>query len=149
MFAENKYSYTTNDSFLDYEFESIGIRGTIRKVARFNLIDADIYNFGFGDLDETTGNISDTVVSNNGDDDMVLMTLASIIYSFTNVYNGFTVFITGTTASRTRRYQMEIGKHWDDIRKVFYLFGLKKEVWEEFKRGENYSAFIAQRKEHT
>jgi hypothetical protein len=66
MFLEDKYTYRTNGSFLDYEFESIGSKGTIKKVARFSKIDDNLYNFGFGDLDESTGEISGLIVTNNG-----------------------------------------------------------------------------------
>lgn len=52
MFAEEKYLYNTNSTFLDYEFESTGPKGVIQKVARFQEIEHNIYNFGFGDLDE-------------------------------------------------------------------------------------------------
>jgi hypothetical protein len=119
MFSEDKYLYNTNSSFLDFEFESIGPKGIIKKVARFSEIGKNIYNFGFGDLDEATGEISDTVVSNNGDGDKVLITIASIIYDFTGIYTGAAVFIQGTTPARTRRYQMGINKFWTQISPVF------------------------------
>jgi hypothetical protein len=38
MFLEDKYLYNTNSSFLDFEFESIGPKGIIKKVARFSEI---------------------------------------------------------------------------------------------------------------
>jgi hypothetical protein len=146
MFAENKYAYYTHSSFLDFEFESIGPKGIIKKVARFSLMGTNVYNFGFGDLDIGTGELSDTIVSNNGDGDKILMTVASIIYDFTSVYLGAAVFIKGTTDSRTRRYQMGINKYWDEINMIFEVFGLKNEKWEPFRKGENYIAFLGRRK---
>lgn len=146
MFSEDKYLYSTNSSFLDFEFESIGPKGVIKKVARFSEIGTNIYNFGFGDLDEVTGEISDTVVSNNGDGDKVLKTVAGIIYDFTSIYVGAAVFIQGTTPSRTRRYQMGINKFWIQISLVFEVLGLKNEKWEKFRPGENYDGFLGRRK---
>ena len=67
-----------------------------------------------GDLDEETGDISDTTISNNGDGDKVLRTVAAIIYHFTSAYMSASVFIQGTNAARTRRYQMGINKYWRD-----------------------------------
>ena len=146
MFSEDKYRYNTNSSFLDFEFESTGSKGVIKKVARFSEMGKNIYNFGFGDLDETTGEISDTVVSNNGDGDKVLVTVASIIYDFTNFYEGVAVFIQGTTPARTRRYQMGMNKFWKEISSIFEVSGLKNDKWEQFRPGENYEAFLGRRK---
>lgn len=146
MFSEDKYLYNTNSSFLDFEFESIGPKGVIKKVARFSEIGTNIYNFGFGDLHEVTGEISDTVVSNNGDGDKVLITVASIIYDFTSIYAGAAVFIQGTSPSRTRRYQIGINKFWRQISLVFEVLGLKNEKWERFRQGQNYDAFLGRRK---
>jgi hypothetical protein len=146
MIPENRYQFHTNNSFLDYEFESIGPKGVIKKVARFSKIGDNIYNFGFGDLDESTGEINDTVVSNNKDGDKVLVTVASIIETFTSVYINASVFIKGTTAARTRRYQMGINKYWPQISPVFEIFGFIKGIWELFQPGENYDAFLGRRK---
>jgi hypothetical protein len=146
MFSEDKYIYRTNSSYLDYEFESTGSKGVIKKIARFSKIGTNVYNFGFGDLNESTGEISDTIVSNNGDGDKVLITVASIIYDFTNVYLGAAIFIQGTTPSRTRRYQMGINRHWTQISPVFEVLGLKNNKWELFQLGENYEAFLGRRK---
>ena len=131
---------------MDYEFESTGPKGVIKKVARFIEIDVNVYNFGFGDLNEATGEISDTIVSNNEDGDKILITVASIIYNFTSIYVEAAVFIRGTTDSRTRRYQMGINKYWIHIDPVFEISGLKNDKWEQFRPGENYNAFLGRRK---
>ena len=111
MFIADSYAYSTNAAHTDYEFESVGNKESIKKVARFTRIGENIYNFGFGDLNESTGEISDTVVSNNGDGDKVLRTAARIIYDFTDIHHGAAVFIQGSTPSRTRTYQMGINKY--------------------------------------
>lgn len=146
MLILERYSFQTNPSFFDYEFESVGPKGTIKKVARFSPIQKGLYNFGFGDLDEKTGEISDTIVSNNGDGEKILATVAHIIYYFTGIYQEAAIFIKGTNAARTRWYQMGISKNWEQIEPVFEIIGYREAKWEPFRKGNNYEAFIGRRK---
>ncbi len=113
----DRYPYYANSSFFDFEFESKGAKGAIKKIARFTRIGVNLYNFGFGDLDSITGDLSDKSVSNNGDKDKVLATVAAIIYDFTSLFLDAAIFIKGSTAARTRWYQMNINAHWKEIEK--------------------------------
>ena len=64
------YRYYTNETHLDFEFDSNGPRGKIRKVVRYTLQNADgisYFNLGFGDLNKTTGKIDDLAVTDNQD----------------------------------------------------------------------------------
>jgi hypothetical protein len=147
MFGLDKYNYFTNISGFDFEFESIGTKGIIKKVARFTLIESPfIYNFGFGDLDENTGDINDTISSNNGDQDKIMGTLGSIIFDFTTLNSDAQIYIEGTNATRTRLYQMSITKYWNQIDLFFEVYGLKQDKWYLFEKGINYEAFIGRRK---
>lgn len=146
MLNLSSYPYTANETFLDYEFESCGPKGTIKKVANFSQVGPSVFNFGFGDLDRKTGKINDTITSNNGDDEKILATLANIINEFTIMHPDFTILIQGSTPSRTRRYQMGIGKYWEKISATFDIFGLTNDEWQPFARGQNYTAFFGKRK---
>jgi hypothetical protein len=86
MFGLDKYQYTADKTFMAYHFISNGPQGAIRKIAKFSLIGENLYNFGFGDLDPVTGDISDTVISDNKDVDIVMGTVGSIIYDFINLF---------------------------------------------------------------
>ena len=79
--------------------------------AKFNLVGEDLYNFGLGDLDAITGDISNIVNSDNKDVDFIMATVGSIIYDFTNIFPHAMVSIKGTNKARTRLYQMNINKH--------------------------------------
>ncbi len=104
--------------------ESIGPTRKILKVARFTKIGEDLYNFGFGDVDPTTGIISDTVVSNNKDGDKVLATIANIIVNFLTAYPNAEVFIKGTNDARTRRYtKWESSRYIDEISHTLEILG--------------------------
>jgi hypothetical protein len=139
------YFYSTNSHF-DYEFLSIGLNGSIKKIARFRQRGDNVYNFGFGDLNETTGEISDTTASNNGDRDVVLATVAKIIYEFTGLFPDAIIFIVGSDGPRTRLYQQGIIKFWEQIEPVFEISGYKNGKWLPFKKGINYDAFMGIRK---
>ena len=143
----DRYTYSADSTYLDYEFESIGPKGTIKKLVRLSKIDIGIYNLGFGDLvDEETDSINDDVITNNGDAEKVLSTIALIAHDFTLKYPGALLFVEGTNATKTRLYQMNISKYWDEIKKTFEIFGIRNNEWEPFRKGVNYSAFIARRR---
>jgi hypothetical protein len=146
MFGLDKYQYRASKSLMVYSFISQGPKGAIQKVAKFSDISPNIYNFGFGDLDPATGDISDTVISNNSDTEVVMGTLGSILYDFTNLFMEALIFFQGTSTARTRFYQMQIGRHWERIDPVFEVWGLKEGEWEHFQKGENYKAFLGRRK---
>jgi hypothetical protein len=140
------YQYETNASFLDFEFESKGPKGNINKVARFQKIGQDLFNFGFGDLNILTGEINDIIVSNNGDGDRILATVSRIIFEFTDRFPTAMIFIKGSSPGRTRRYQMGLNKYWLEIEETFEVFGSQNDKWENFRQGINYDAFLGKRK---
>jgi hypothetical protein len=141
-----RYSYRTNDSFLDYEFISEGPGGQIKKVVRISQINAHVFNLGFGDLDEQTGEISDVIVTNNNDSRKVLATVAAIVYDFTLQYADTWIIAKGRTHSRTRLYRMGITNNWQEINGEFEVYGLIEENWELFEAGRDYEAFLVRRK---
>lgn len=100
------YSYKASPSFLDYEFVSEGPKGKIKKVVRFTKIDDSVYNLAFGDLEEDTGEINDSVISNNNDSSKVLATVAMIVKDFSLRYPDEWIVAIGSTHSRTRLYRM-------------------------------------------
>lgn len=142
MFGLNKYHYSADTTFMAYHFISIGPKGAIQKIAKFTLICEDLYNFGFGNLNPLTGDISDIAISNNKDVDVIMGTIGAIIYDFINVFPNAIISIEGTNRARTRLYQMSINKHLERIEPVFDIYGLlDDESWEQFKRDRNYQAF--------
>ncbi len=141
-----RYQFRSNERAIDYEFESVGPKGKIVKVARFTKIGVDLYNFGFGDLDEKSGKISDTVISNNNDGDKVLATVANIILRFIDVYPNADIFIKGTSEARTRRYQMGISKYLREMNDRMEIMGYDNGEWLPFQKGVNYQAFVGRKR---
>lgn len=142
-----KYDYSTEKQLHYFEFISEGPRGLVKKVIEFQETNvAGIYNLAFGDLDEQTGFINDKIVTNNGDSLKVLATVASTVYAFTSKYPNSSVFATGSTETRTRLYRMGLTNNLAEISVDFNVFGLKNDSWEEFLIGEDYDAFLVNRK---
>jgi hypothetical protein len=147
MIGLDKYTYFTNYNGLDYEFESIGPKGVIKKVARFSKMKAiNTYNFGFGDLNETTGEIDDSISSNNADHEKIIGTLGNIIMDFLSQNINNQIYIEGTDTYRTRFYQIYLNRYFDELNENYIIFGFKDKNWSNFKKGINYEAFLGRRK---
>ncbi|KIC92635.1 DUF6934 family protein [Flavihumibacter solisilvae] len=139
------YPYTKRPESFYYEFESDGPNGRIKKVVEFYRLqqrEQEVYNLAFGDWDENTHCINDLAISNNGDRDKVLATVAATVIEFMRERPGALVFATGSSSSRTRLYQMGIARIWHDVTSLFDIQGYIGDVWQPFQKGVNYTAFL-------
>lgn len=145
---DERYDVKTAPDVESFEFDSIGPRGTIRKVVRYSEINLrNFYNLGFGDKDELTGFISDLAVTNNNDSQKVLATVAATLYAFTDTHLEATIIATGSTEARTRLYRMGIANNLAEIKRDFEVLGLNTDVeWELFRKDATYGAFLVRRK---
>ena len=137
-------------TFWNITFIAKGRKGAIKKVVRFTKMDTSTltyYNLGFGDWNEKENKIDDFIVSNNQDAERVLATVSATVVDFTNHHLEVFIFAQGSSASRTRRYQMGLNKYWEQIAPMFEVFGLVEDQgFLPFEKGKNYSAFIVKRK---
>ena len=134
---------------MDFEFESDGPRGKIKKGITYTLQNEGgfvHYNLGFGDLDEYTGEVNDLSISNNGDRDKILATVAATVLKFTENVPDALVYAEGSTPVRTRLYQMGIASNLEDINCFLQVYGLVEGKWYVFEKNVNYEAFIVLRK---
>jgi hypothetical protein len=142
----SQYDWETNEALSDFLFTSEGHKGKIKKGIRIKEHGLDdIYNISFGDLDNSS-KLNDSSISNNGDWEKILATVAGAIYTHTAKYPERYIYAVGRTASRTRLYQMGIGKYWDRIKNDFEVFGFINGKWQDFEKGINYESFLARRK---
>jgi len=95
---------------------------------------------------EDTGEINDTVITNNEDGKKVLATVAMILNDFLLKYPDMCVFAVGSTHSRTRLYRMGITNYWHVISLDFEVYGLRNKQWELFELRKDYDAFLVRRK---
>lgn len=144
-----RYEYSTNETFLDFEFESEGPNGKIKKIVRYSPANASgktYFNLVLGDWNEETGTLDDTAVSNNQDTERILATVAATVMDFTEQFPDVIVFARGSTPSRTRLYQMGISANMEEIDAFLQVYGLHRRKWEPFRKNVNYDAFLAVRK---
>ncbi len=143
----DRYPFFTND-YQDYEFFSEGPKGRIKKVVKFMKAQDDpiIFNLAFGDEDPLTGNVSDVVITDNKDRDVVLATVANTVNSFCDHFGNHYIYVEGSTTARTRLYQMSISKILKEVSTDFDLYGLKNDELYTFKLNVNYDAFLVKRK---
>ena len=143
-----RYEYSAENELNIFEFDSIGNKGKITKIVQYTEMSVKgYYNLGFGDLDIETREINDEIITNNGDGQKVLATVVSTMYSFTGRNPEAYIYATGSSESRTRLYRMGITNNLEELKKDFYVFGLRNdEEFEPFIVGEDYLGFLVTRK---
>jgi hypothetical protein len=147
LMIDDRYDVRVSPDIESFQFDSVGARGTIRKVVRYTEINIKgFYNLGFGDKDPLTGFLSDLTVTNNNDSKKVLATVAATLYAFTDTHPGATIIATGSTEARTRLYRMGISNNLAAIEKDFIVLGLTETDWEPFRKNVTYGAFLVRRK---
>lgn len=141
---EDSYQVKQSQQIYQYEFFSEGPKGRIRKVIQFQPLDnaIPIYNLAFGDWDEKKVAINDTIKSNNGDRYKILVTVAQTVFNFMRSHPEATIIAQGSTASRTRLYQMGIATFLDEIKQHFRVAGYVNNQWESFRTNCNYEGFL-------
>ena len=144
----DRYEVQTAPDAETFAFDSVGPRGTVHKVVRYAEINIrNFYNLGFGDQDELTGFLNDLTVTHNNDSRKVLATVAATLYAFTDNHPDATIIATGSTAARTRLYQMGIAGSLEEIKQDFEVLGLNADIeWEPFRKNITYGAFLVRRK---
>ncbi len=142
-----RYELKAEKSLMVFEFTSEGPKGQIPKLIKFSETALKgFYNLAFGDKNLESGDIDDTVVSNNGDSEQVLATVVSAVFAFTEEQKDAWVYATGSSKSRTRLYRMGISKYFGEVKDDFLIFGLRNGEWEDFTKEVEYTAFLVRRK---
>ena len=143
-----KYQLKAERNLTTFEFVSVGRKGNIKKVVLFRETNLKgVFNLGFGDKNEATNDVDDLAISDNGDSEKVLATVASTVYAFYTKFPDALIYIVGSTPTRTRLYQIGISKNLPEISDDFYIYGqINEDDWEDFTVNKNYLAFLIQKK---
>lgn len=138
----DEYTFTGNSDRDLFFFLSVGPKGQIPKLVRFDNVGL-YYNLALGDIQED-GTINFTAPTNNDDILKVLNTVAAIIDDFSAAHPGQDIFITGSDDQRTNVYHWRIKRRLQSSHKKFGLMGRKGDLypWEPFNESESYAAFL-------
>lgn len=143
-----KYETESTVDNLIYTFESVGEK-VIKKMVIYTKIedpedvglsfDSIVYNLGFGDFDEKTGELDDQIISKNGDTEKVLATVAETVNKFWTLYPNASIFFMGSVPKeekprRTRLYQMKINRYFAEISNIVDVGGYTGIKWENFEK---------------
>ncbi len=143
----DQYEVEFSEYHTDYEFVSVGKRGSILKVVQYTKMSySNWYNLGFGDKNLETGKWGDLTVSDNGDDEKVLATVGATAIDFLDWHPQATIFATGSTPVRTRKYQMGLNRIHGALTEGYDVQGFVGGQWQPFERNTNYEAFLMSKK---
>ena len=137
-----------NDDLSVFKFISIGPKGEIQKgVAFLPSENPTVFYLALADLIGEDAVPDDEVISNNGDRNKVLATVAQITITYTKAYPQRWIYFRGSTAARTRLYRMAIHLNLDELSSHFDIFGvLESGESVRFKPGQHYHGFLVRRK---
>jgi hypothetical protein len=122
---DQPYPYTRQYAYR-YIFVSHG-KERIEKIVMFSSTPiANLYNVGFGDLNEY-GTIDDHIRSNNGDLIKVLSTTIHILKKFLYEHPKAKVAFVGSTSIRTALYARILRTYYDTFNKEFIISALIQE----------------------
>jgi len=115
----DKYPVIIGETSMVFEFTSKGIRGKVPKLVVYSETHVrNIYNLRFEDKDEVMGQTDDEIITNNGNSEKILTTVASALYVFIERYPGAMFFAMDGTKARTRLYRIGITNNLKEIQKI-------------------------------
>lgn len=134
------------DGYSVFEFLSVGRRGVIAKRIIFAPTDfPDIYNMTYGDID-INNEINDLTISDNGDRNKILATLAYVIEEYLEKYPDRIIFFTGSTYGRTRLYRMAISINIEYLSSKFNIHCQTDNGIIEFEEHTQITGFLISKK---
>ena len=134
------------DDFNVFDFVSDGRNGSIPKRVAFTKTEwNNVYNLAFGDIDDDN-DIDDYSVSNNGDRNKILATVASIVEAYTKKYPDRWIIFRGSTTERTRLYRMAVGLYLEELSTKFEIYAFVNENVVPFVKNLKINAFLIKRK---
>ncbi|GGB19723.1 hypothetical protein GCM10011511_49320 [Puia dinghuensis] len=106
-----------------------------------------IYNLAFGNV-ENNGGLDDELITNNGDRDIILATVAQAVDKYTQRYPRRWIFFKGNTPAKTRLYRMAIGINLRELLQKFEILAVVdgNDEFLPFQRSMIVDAFMIKRR---
>ncbi|QDK83371.1 hypothetical protein EXU85_34115 [Spirosoma sp. KCTC 42546] len=141
------YSYQSNADATQFFFESIGRNGLILKaIILAPTINSSVYNLALGDYNQLSGELDDSVVSDNGDTGKIMATTFWVINEFLTKYPDRLIIFSGNTPARNRLYRMAINRGLSELAPLYSLFGFRNDAWESFDISQQYELYLIEKK---
>jgi hypothetical protein len=140
-----------------YQFYSNGVRGSFEMIIIYSPQGNNIYNLGFGVWNESLKEVDDFVEIRNGDTEKILATVAQTTLDFLFENPTISIYASGSSAARTRKYQMGINNFLSYLNTNYNVQGFlpnrgedealsgfpyRHGAWQTFRPGVNYDAFL-------
>jgi hypothetical protein len=107
-----------------FEFLSIGKNGTVKKRIAFERTAIkDIYSLSLASI-RNDGSLDFDDISDNGDRNKVLATVARAVEIYTTRYPKRLIYFKGNSPTRTRLYRMAIGLNLEELSQSFEIFAV-------------------------
>jgi hypothetical protein len=137
--VENAYPYLASGKMTQATFQSLGPKGIIIKVIRFEYVKENRWNLGFGDFKR--GQIETNKMTNNGDMAKVLATVAAATSAFLEEYPDRIVEIRPVDEKRKMLFNLVFSRRWEQIKEKAFVFGLKGNEREIYSPHQFYDSF--------
>lgn len=117
------YFFQIRKNVRRYDFVSEGHTRIPKAIQFFDTSVPDLFNLVLGDV-RPDGQLDVFSVSDNGDRDKVLATVAQVVAHFLQENPTMYVFFTGSTPARTRLYRMAVGHEFTNLVVQFEIMAL-------------------------
>ena len=134
------------DDYSIFDFISTGPEGNIPKRIEFMPTEiSGIINLAFGDIDEN-GEIDDYSISDNGDRNKILATVAYTVDIYLNKYPDRWIYFKGSTQERTRLYRMAVGLNLEELSLKFEIYAEQKSGMIPFRKNTDILGLLIRKK---
>lgn len=141
------YPFTIQNEANRFKFESVG-KKTIQKIVLFSATsEPNLFQLSLADI-LSDGSFDFLNVSNNGDFEKVMATVAQTILIFFDQNPEAILAFTGSTPERTRLYRIILVRELAQLTNRFVVKGLTDSGLEAFESNHDYIGFVIYKKEY-